>query len=177
MPASAGAVALGSAPAGQTWVSGRLSVGRNSAAGSTWAMPLIRTHVRPAREVESKIEHQFELLSTVRATSDKTHGPAGIRARRAWARKSPERQSRRDRTRRARTWLGKRRARRPARKTQCGVTSAVACARGCAVRSSTRGRSGLMRSPSACAAAAARLAARAVPMASSHGSNAGWPSR
>src|SRR5215472_7127081 len=80
MPPSAVVTVLGPAGAGHTLVSGRLSDGRNAIAGRTCAMPIIRTHVRPAGEVESKIEHQFELLSTVRAPSDKTLGPARIRA-------------------------------------------------------------------------------------------------
>src|SRR5215471_11209990 len=108
MPPSATVMVVGPAAASHTLLSGRLSVGRKAIAGRTCAIRIIRTHVRPAGEAESEIEHQFELLSTVRTPSDKTHGPAGIRARRAWARKSPERQSRRDRTRRARTWLGER---------------------------------------------------------------------
>src|SRR5690348_6819199 len=86
MPPSAAVTVLGQATAGHTLVSGRLSVGRNAVAGRTCAIRVIRTHVRPAGEVESKIEHQFELLSTVRVPSDKTHGPAGIRT----GRRSPE---------------------------------------------------------------------------------------
>ena len=80
MPPSAVVTVLGPAASGHTLVSGRLSVGRNAIAGGTCAMPIIRTHVRPAGEVEPGIEHQFELLSTVRAPSDKTLGPARIRA-------------------------------------------------------------------------------------------------
>src|SRR5215470_9154956 len=82
MPPSATVMVVGPAAASHTLLSGRLSVGRNAVAGRTCAIRIIRTHVRPAGEVESEIEHQFELLSTVRTASDKTHGPAGIRARR-----------------------------------------------------------------------------------------------
>src|SRR5215470_1526576 len=102
MPPSAVVTVLGPAASGHTLVSGRLSVGRNAIAGRTCAIPIIRTHVRPAGEVESGIEHQFELLSTVRAPSDKTHGPTGIRAGDR-AGTSPERLALRERARRSRT--------------------------------------------------------------------------
>src|SRR5580700_875109 len=81
MPPSVGAAARGSDVPGHPGASGRLSVGRNPAAGMTRVIAVIRTHVRPAGEVESGIEHQFELLSTVPVHTDKTVRPPGIRAR------------------------------------------------------------------------------------------------
>src|SRR5262252_7973774 len=83
MPAAVGTAVSGADAAGHPVAPGLLSVGRNSAVGVTCAMAIIRTHVRPAGEVESVIEHQFELLSTVPASSDKTREPVRIRARSA----------------------------------------------------------------------------------------------
>src|SRR5215470_17683125 len=81
MPAAVSTAAAGADAAGRPAAPGLLSVGRNSAVGVTCAIAIIRTHVRPAGEVESMIEHQFELLSTVPASADKTQEPVRIRAR------------------------------------------------------------------------------------------------
>src|SRR5215467_3872832 len=169
MPPSAAVMVLGPAAAGHTLVSGRLSVGRNAVAGRTCAIAIIRTHVRPAGEVESVIEHQFELLSTVRAPSDKTHGPAGIRAGR------PSREESRVPCAPSARWTVAHLARR-LRRLRAGPDCAVQghLGRGLrpglrAERKITRGRYGRMPSPTARAASPANVAARTGPMASSQG--------
>src|SRR6516225_8486162 len=81
MPAAVRTAVPGPDAAGHPGTPGQLSAGRNPAAGVTCVMSIIRTHVRPAGEVESVIEHQFELLSTVPAYSDKSRERVRFRAR------------------------------------------------------------------------------------------------
>ena len=57
-------------------------------------MPVIRTQVRPATEVECWIEHQFDTPSTVRTRSDNPAAPAQARPGRAGAERAGGRRAR-----------------------------------------------------------------------------------